>query len=136
MAGFSKGREHNMKNFLAAHQRFCTFIFGILFSACMIFLLKDMAENHWGTRFMADVIELLIADVFVYCCVYNLINTDPNNKNSLTAGLDAHNRRFSPKMTAGEFAPYALSTRKFIKVILIIFMVFVNYSEISQLISR
>ncbi|EOF4703214.1 hypothetical protein ACKWWX_001571 [Klebsiella oxytoca] len=127
----------HINHFLAQHPRLCKFIFGTLYFAASIFLIKDMGANHWGTPVLAMLISLIAFDVLIYFCIYSLINPTPDRKDLRWDYKVWQRKRMSFRnVSLDDFVSYVTNGRKFIRIIIIVGMVVMNIVVLRDLMKQ
>lgn len=123
-----------INHFLAQNSRLCKFIYGAIYFAASIYLIKDMGINNWGSPVLAMLISLIAFDVLIYFCMYSLINPSPERKDLRWDHKVWQRKRMRFRnVSLDSFVSYVTNGRKFIRIIIIVGMVVMNIVVLSDL---
>lgn len=126
-----------MNHFLAQHSRLCKFIFGAIYFAASIYLIKDMGLNNWGNPVLAMLISLIAFDVLIYFCMYSLINPTPERKDLRWDHRVWQRKSMSFRnVSLDGFVSYVTNGRKFIRIMIIVGMVVMNIVVLRDLMEK
>ncbi len=123
-----------MNHFLAQYPRLCKFIFGALYFAASICLVKYMVANHWGSPILVTLTTLIAFNVLFYFCFYSLINPNPERKDLQWDYKVMQRSRWNPGETSlDDFVSCITNGRKFIRIMIIVGMVILDFLVLRNL---